>query len=46
MYELGVIDKEEISEHGNYLLQIKISQDDFERFKRELNLDLEEFFVK
>lgn len=46
MYELGVIDKEEISDQGNYLLQIKISQDDFERFKRELGLDLENFFVK
>ncbi|MBK2357596.1 ribosome rescue GTPase HflX [Francisella hispaniensis] len=46
MYELGVIDKEEISDQGNYILQIKISQDDFERFKRELGLDLENFFVK
>ena len=46
MYELGAIDKEEISDQGNYLLQIKISEYDFERFKRELDLDLQEFFVK
>lgn len=38
MYELDVVDKEEISEQGNYLLQIKISEDDFERFNRDLNL--------
>lgn len=46
MYELGVVDEEEISEQGNYLLQIKISEDDFERFNRELNLNLAEFFTQ
>ncbi len=46
MYELDVVDKEEISEQGNYLLQIKISEDDFERFNRELNLNLAEFFTQ
>jgi GTP-binding protein HflX len=44
MYELGAVDAEDISEDGNYLLKIKISEDDFERFKREFNLGLEEFF--
>ena len=46
MYELDVVDKEEISEQGNYLLQIKISEDDFEKFNRELNLNLAEFFTQ
>ncbi|QUE32072.1 GTPase HflX [Francisella philomiragia] len=46
MYELGAVDAEDVSEEGNYLLKIKISEDDFERFKREFDLDLEEFFVK
>lgn len=45
MYELGVVDKETLSEQGNYLLEIKISEDDFERFKREFDLELEQFFV-
>ena len=46
MYELGVVEKESLSEDGNYLLEIMISQDDFERFKRDFELNLEEFFVK
>ena len=46
MYELGVVEKENLSESGNYLLDITISVDDFERFKRDFELNLEEFFVK
>ncbi|API86582.1 ribosome rescue GTPase HflX [Francisella uliginis] len=46
MYELGVVDNEDISEQGNYLLDIKISEDDFERFSRDFDLNLEEFFIK
>ncbi len=46
MYELGVVDTESWSEDGNYLLEIMISEDDFDRFKRDFELNLEEFFVK
>ena len=45
MYELGVVDKEDISDDGNYLLEIKISENDFDRFKRQSGLELEKFFV-
>lgn len=45
MYDLGVVEKEGISENGNYLLEIIISEDDFERFNREFDLNLEDFFV-
>ena len=34
------------SEDGNYLLDIIISEDDFNRFKRDFELNLEEFFMK
>ena len=46
MYELGVVEKESLSEDGIYLLDIMISEDDFDRFKRDFEIDLEEFFVK
>lgn len=46
MYELGVVDSEDTSEQGNYLLDIKISEDDFEKFSRDFDLDLEQFFVE
>ena len=46
MYELGVVEKESLSEDGNYLLDIIISEDDFNRFKRDFELNLEEFFMK
>ena len=43
MYELGVVDNEDISEQGNYLLDIKISEDNFEKFSRDFDLDLCQF---
>ncbi|KEI35638.1 ribosome rescue GTPase HflX [Allofrancisella frigidaquae] len=45
MYDLGVIEKEQISEDGNYLLDINISESDFERFNREFELDLQQFLI-
>ncbi|QIV95860.1 GTP-binding protein HflX [Allofrancisella inopinata] len=45
MYDLGVIEKEQISEDGNYLLDINIAQSDFERFNREFELDLQQFLI-
>ena len=45
LYDLGAIDKETLSEEGNYLLEIKISKEDFDRFKRETNLDLEQLLT-
>ncbi|AJC48819.1 GTPase HflX [Allofrancisella guangzhouensis] len=45
MYDLGVIEKEQISEEGNYILDIIISEPDFERFNREFELDLQQFLV-
>jgi GTP-binding protein HflX len=45
LYDLGTVDKESISEEGNYLLQIKISKDDFDKFKRETDLDLEQLLT-
>ncbi len=46
LYELGVVDKEGISEQGNYLLTIKISESDFEDIGRKSELDLSSFLVK
>lgn len=44
MYELGVVEKEGLSEDGYYLLDIAISEDDSERFKRDFELNLEDFY--
>ncbi|GAB4222814.1 MAG: GTPase HflX [Francisella sp.] len=46
MYELGAVDKEDISDKGNYLLKINISEYDFNKIKRDLDIELEDFFVK
>ena len=45
LYDLGAVDKETLSEDGNYLLQIKISKNDFDNFKRETDLDLEQLLT-
>ena len=45
MYKLGVVEDENISDKGNYLLDINIAKDDFYRFEREFELDLKKFFV-
>ncbi|MFC4891925.1 ribosome rescue GTPase HflX [Pseudofrancisella aestuarii] len=43
LYDLGVVEKEDLSENGNYLLDINISESDFESFIREFEVDLSKF---
>jgi len=45
LYTLGAVDSEKISEDGKYLLNIKISESDFNSFSRKYNLDLNSFLV-
>jgi GTP-binding protein HflX len=45
LYTLGAVDSEKISEDGKYLLNIKISESDFNSFSRKYDLDLNNFLV-
>ena len=46
LYTLGVVESEEISEKGNYLLKIQIAENDFEQLSLKSNLNLAQFLIK